>query len=404
MSVTITPINDPPRITAIADTAIWENDTLVLTIRAIDIDDSTLTLQAIPDSSQISVVLKDSIATLIPEPLWSMHSNILVIVSDEEFSDSTTFFLDILKVPRPHLALAMGQNANFTRYYEFMITDTAEKALDLDLTINPKAVAVSLDSVGPFTWVGNYQFDTTGVFEFVMFGNARVGDTTVTRSSTLALATAKGDWAASSADGVFRVTGKVGTVPFDKPFMIVDSLLFPLDERDGGLYRMGHPMVRFDEPVMVSLPADPSRPDKDQAIYQKTADGLWRESPTVSRNGELLTWTSKMGYFKLGKRTLIVPEVTSLGKNYPNPFNAETRIPVNVGFFGGPQQRVSVVVFNLLGQEVTSLHHGPLGIGQHELVWRGKDRFGVPVSSGLYVARLMTKEGVSQARKMILLR
>ncbi|MFQ6676287.1 MAG: FlgD immunoglobulin-like domain containing protein, partial [Fidelibacterota bacterium] len=380
-------------------------DTLVLVLRAIDIDDSTVTLRAIPDSSQIKVTVTDSVATFIPEPLWSRQSNILVVVSDEEFSDSTTFLLDVIHVPRPHLSLALGQNVSFNRYYEFMITDTAEKALDVTLTINPQAVAVPLDTVGQFTWVGSYKFDTTGVVvEYVMHGAARVGDTTVTRSSSLTRALANREWSASSSDGIFRVEGKVGSVPFDRTFMIVDSLLFGPNQKEGGRYRMGHPVARFSRPVMVTILPDSTHPGREQAIYQKSADGIWRELPTVFRNGNLLTWTSKMGYFKLGKKTLVIPEVTALGMNYPNPFNARTRIPVDVGFFGGPRQRISVTVYNLLGQEVTILQNGPMGIGRHELVWDGRDKTGIPVASGVYVVRLATESGLSQARKLILLR
>ncbi|MFQ6616776.1 MAG: FlgD immunoglobulin-like domain containing protein [Fidelibacterota bacterium] len=404
LSVTITPLNDPPRILLIPDTTVVENDTLVLTLQAIDIDDSTVTLQAIPDSSQISVTITDSIATFIPDPLWSRQSNILVIVSDEEYSDSTLFLLDVLRVPRPHLSLALGQNITFSRYYELMITDTAEKALDVTLTVNPQAVAVPLDSVGEFTWVGSYEFDTTGVFELVMHGTAGVGDTTITRTSQLAVARAKEAWSATSSDGVFQVEGEPRSVLFDRRFMIVDSLLFSADQRDGGRYRMGHPVAQFTRPVMIRIVPDSGRPEKDQAIYQKGGNGLWRELPTILRDGDLLSWTDRMGYFKLGKKTLVIPEKTALGMNYPNPFNARTLIPVDVGFLGGPTQRVTVKVYNLLGQEITNLHNGPMGVGRHELVWDGRDESGIPVSSGLYVVRLSAEAGLSQARKIILLR
>ena len=106
-----------------------------------------------------------------------------------------------------------------------------------------------------------------------MDATAEVGDTTITRSSQLTLARARSGWTTSSADGIFKVMAETGTVLFDKPFMIVDSLLFSVDERDGGLYRMGHPMLSFEKPVMVALPGNSDHPDKDQAIYQKSHDG-----------------------------------------------------------------------------------------------------------------------------------
>ncbi len=405
--------NNAPDIELLADTiTVLENDTLFMMISAPDPDDSTVTFEVTADSLQIEVIAKDTadtsvFVTLIPEQFWIKDSRILITATDatnDTLTDSVTFVLDVLRVLRPRLALSLAQNTIFTRYYELMITDTAEKVLDVTLTINPIAVAVSLDSVGPFTWVGNHEFDTTGVFEFVMYGNAEVGDTTITRSSQLSLARAKTGWSASSPDGMFRVEGRAGSVSFDQPFMIVDSLLFSLNKTGGGLYRMGLPIARFDKPVMVTLPADTARPEKEQAIYQKSQDDIWRESPTVSRDGNLLTWTSSMGYFKLGRRTLTVPEKTALGRNYPNPFNPRTRIPFDIGFFGGPDQRVTIAVYNILGQEVKILHDGRMDMGYHEVVWHGMDKFEVPVSSGVYIVRLATEEGVSQAKKMTLLR
>jgi len=407
--VTITAFNDPPVITAISDTTVLENDTLQLVLRATDLDNSTLIFQVIPDSSQIVVQINDSIATFIPQSLWSYRSNILVIVSDDSSSDSTSFLLDIIRVTRPHLALSLGQNTIFSRYFEFMITDTAEKALDVDLTINPLGVSVTLEQLstsgsGEFTWVGNHEFDTTGTFSFVMDATALVGDTTITRSSQMTLAKAKSGWVASSSDGSFRIIAETGTVPVDQPLMIIDSLLFPLGEQDGGLYHMGNPLLTFNKSVMVLLPNNLIDSDEDQAIYQKGFNGKWKEVPTVLKRGELMAWTSEMGYFKMGKKTILVPEKTTLGNNYPNPFNAQTKIVFDIGFFGGPDQKTSIIIYNLLGQEVKSIHNGPMAIGHHELVWNGGDNFNIPVSSGIYFIRLMTNRGISQTKKMMLLR
>ena len=111
-----------------------------------------------------------------------------------------------------------------------------------------------------------------------------------------------------------------------------------------------------------------------------------------------------MGYFKIGKRTILVPEKTTLGNNYPNPFNAQTRIVFDIGFFGGPDQKISVNVYNLLGQEVKTLHNGRMTIGHHELSWHRMDNSNVPVSSGVYFVRLLTDKGISQTKKMMILR
>ena len=134
----------------------------------------------------MTVSLNDTFATFIPDQFWWVDStNIIVIVSDEEYSDSTQFNLRVWRVPRPKLALALGQNATFTHYFEFIVTDTAEKALDISLTIQQTGEQVALDTVGDFTWVGHHSFDTTKP-TILYVRDAKVGDTTITRSAELA--------------------------------------------------------------------------------------------------------------------------------------------------------------------------------------------------------------------------
>ncbi|HIB95353.1 MAG TPA: T9SS type A sorting domain-containing protein, partial [Candidatus Marinimicrobia bacterium] len=412
--VTIAEINDKPRLANIVETTMWEGDTLEMVIVATDIDDDTVTFNVIPDSaSRLNVTVKDSLLTIISQDLpgttnksrWSKSTKVLVVASDPDTSDSTTFTLQVKRLPRPAPWLYLGENVTFARFYEMTIVDTAKKALGIDLTINPIGAQVKFDSLGSYTWVANYEFDTTGVtFDYVIKARAKHGDTLVTRSSQFALARAREDWMASSADGDFKVIGKRGAVTYDKPFAIVDSLLFPVGGRDGGLYRMGHPLVMFKKAVMVSLPVDPSRHPDDQAIHRKGRSSVWEELPSITKGDQILAWTDEMGYFKRGKKTLIVPEETSIGNNYPNPFNSQTRFRFDVGIMGGPDQRINVAVYNLLGQRVKTLHNGPIGIGQHELAWHGLNDRGVPVSSGIYVLRMVGDSSISQTKKMMLMK
>ena len=404
IAVTITALNDPPVIAVMLDTSMNENDTLILPLSAIDIDDSTVTFQVLSDTSAMTVSLNDSFATFIPDQFWVDSTDIIVIVSDEEYSDSTQFNLRVWRVPRPKLALSLGQNATFTRYFEFIMTDTAEKALDVSLTIQQTGEQVTLDTVGNFTWIGHYSFDTTKTYDFVMYGNAKVGDTTITRSAELALARANAGWIASSSDGYFQVVSGAGAVAYDQPFIIMDSLLFPVNEKSGGLYKMGHPLLSFAKPVMISLFGDTTLAEEDQALYIKSEEEVWQELPTISKNGILMSWTSKMGYFKIGRKTIYIPEFTSIQQNYPNPFNAQTHIIYDIGFFGGPDQKMNFIIYNLLGQEVYRIAKGNVEIGRHEFIWNGTDNFGVPVSSGIYITRLTTNSGFSASKKMMLMK
>jgi hypothetical protein len=94
-----------------------------------------------------------------------------------------------------------------------------------------------------------------------------------------------------------------------------------------------------------------------------------------------------------------MPSTFGLSQNYPNPFNPTTTI----GFSLPSGSQVNLSVFNVLGQQVTTLVDGQMSAGQHEVVWEGTDSNGNPVTSGVYFYRLTTDEG-SQTRKMLLMK
>jgi C1A family cysteine protease/outer membrane protein assembly factor BamB len=94
-----------------------------------------------------------------------------------------------------------------------------------------------------------------------------------------------------------------------------------------------------------------------------------------------------------------VPHRLALSQNYPNPFNPETIIRYSLG----QACDVRLVIYNVLGQKVAIVVDGHRSAGNHEVVWKGIDLRGHPVSSGLYFYRLQSGE-FSETRKMILLR
>ena len=92
------------------------------------------------------------------------------------------------------------------------------------------------------------------------------------------------------------------------------------------------------------------------------------------------------------------PVAFALAANYPNPFNAETRIRFAVGERGV----VRLVVYNALGQKVRILVEGEREAGQYEVGWGGRDVRGEMVGSGVYFYRLESG-GKVLTRSMVLL-
>jgi len=74
-----------------------------------------------------------------------------------------------------------------------------------------------------------------------------------------------------------------------------------------------------------------------------------------------------------------VPSNFALIGNYPNPFNNSTLISFRLGEPG----YVNLDIYNMLGQQIASLHDGYLEAGQHDIVWHA-----TTVSSGIYFYKL----------------
>jgi hypothetical protein len=89
-----------------------------------------------------------------------------------------------------------------------------------------------------------------------------------------------------------------------------------------------------------------------------------------------------------------VPTEFSLSQNYPNPFNPSTQIEMALP----KETRVTLDVYNLLGQRVASLVNEMLTAGYHSVKF---DASTLP--SGLYLYRL-TADGTSFVKKMMLMK
>jgi hypothetical protein len=94
-----------------------------------------------------------------------------------------------------------------------------------------------------------------------------------------------------------------------------------------------------------------------------------------------------------------LPSAYQLDQNHPNPFNPQTVI----GYTLPRTERVSLSVYNLLGQRITTLIDQIQSAGNHSVTWDGADREGRPVASGVYFYRLKSGD-FAQTKKMLLLK
>ena len=90
----------------------------------------------------------------------------------------------------------------------------------------------------------------------------------------------------------------------------------------------------------------------------------------------------------------MLPATVVLHQNYPNPFNPSTTIR-----YGLPiRSRLTLTLYNTLGQQVATLVEGEMDAGFHEAVF---DAAGL--ASGVYICKL-TAGGFVETRKLVLVR
>lgn len=102
-------------------------------------------------------------------------------------------------------------------------------------------------------------------------------------------------------------------------------------------------------------------------------------------------------YSKNVEVNVTTPLTFSLEQNYPNPFNPSTNVSFNLAV----DSKVSLRVFNILGQEVAVLVNGLLTAGSHTVQFNAKN-----LQSGIYLAKIEANgvdgKSFSSVKKMIL--
>ncbi|MHC1738015.1 MAG: T9SS type A sorting domain-containing protein [Ignavibacteriaceae bacterium] len=116
------------------------------------------------------------------------------------------------------------------------------------------------------------------------------------------------------------------------------------------------------------------------------------------RNGESFTLTNS-SYSEILVSKLEIPAEFTLTQNYPNPFNPTTMIK-----FGIPvDSKVSLKVFDMLGQEMKEIFSGDIKTGYHEIEFNASG-----LATGMYIYRIEAK-GVNgqdffSTKKMLLIK
>ena len=127
----------------------------------------------------------------------------------------------------------------------------------------------------------------------------------------------------------------------------------------------------------------------------KANPGQW---PTFQRNNKR---TGYQGDKMVGGGEL--PQNFGLFQNYPNPWPNPTNPLTTLRYAIPVASDVSIVIYNIQGQEIMRWEDSNILPGLYEKTWDGTNKHGEPVTSGIYFYRLRVGD-FAQTKKMVLLK
>ncbi|MDD4310703.1 MAG: T9SS type A sorting domain-containing protein, partial [Candidatus Cloacimonetes bacterium] len=139
----------------------------------------------------------------------------------------------------------------------------------------------------------------------------------------------------------------------------------------------------------------------DKGMKKAPAANVYNPETMLFEAGSLKASSiGEYGYisFNRSEGSSLVPLVTELKQNYPNPFKNQT----NFSWILAKDAPVSLDIYNLKGQKVKTLFSGMGVKGRQMAQWNGRDENNREVASGVYFYRLNTPEGVKVHKMMVL--
>ena len=129
-----------------------------------------------------------------------------------------------------------------------------------------------------------------------------------------------------------------------------------------------------------------------QCAYAASSDGVYQHSGGLLGRADSLALSVDDAVDQL-------PYRFELSQNYPNPFNPATTIEYSVP----SRVRVSIDIFNIVGQKVKTLVDREVAAGSYTVIWEGTSDSGTALATGIYLYRFKAADHI-ETKKMLLLK
>ena len=378
VDVIVTPVNDPPTIVLPDYFTFAEDSTLVedFAVYIDDVDPDELTL-SVTGNTEITVDIVGTIVTFGATENWNGTETLIFTVDDNQTRATASDSVDVIVTPvndPPTIILpddfTFAEDSTLVEDFAVYIDDVDPDELTLSVTGNTE---ITVDIVGTIVTFGateNWNGTETLIF-------------TVDDNQTRATA----------SDSVDVIVTPVN----DPPVLIgfsPEELVFTVFQDSIVTFYVEVEDIDSDLIYAWFVDNDIQTEISDTFVYQFAELGEVEIKSEVSdEDYDIITIWDVTVIPQVGAEHLI-PTVTELRNNYPNPFNPETTIEYSLKESG----HMILEIYNTKGQRVITLVDAYKPAGSYSVNWDAKE-----MSSGIYFYKLSTKDK-TLIKKMILLR
>lgn len=392
--ITIVGVNDAPfRISSMHDTTLQQNFGKVFISRLntvfADIDGPGLSYTATVSPTGLSTQVSGDSLYLNSILNYFGAVNVRVIANDGSLSASDTFRVTVAdnNSPSAFVNALASPVLNIVRF----VAGADENLSALTLSANGQPVAMSKQGN---VYFGDYSLSSTGSLPVSVTATDLSGNQdTVNRQYQVSLlnkTTVFGKYQFSSSSEGYML------------LRISESVTVPLNWKR---YAENIDVVMTNMTAEIKIESTTERlASADEGaklgLYEWT-NGQWLYVGGEGSGGKVKAAVNKGGTYAVlyNPDHISIPKEFVLNQNFPNPFNPSTTIRYEVP----DETRVTLKVYNLLGQEVRTLVDAVKGSGRYEIRWDGKNASGKEVASGVYLYRLQADKFV-QTRKMLFIK
>ena len=415
VTVTITPVNDPPIITSLAAVVATEDVYFIYRATATDPEGDSLswTFDWLPGW------LQSNADSVFGTPLeGAIDTSFRAIVADSMLSDTIVVNLSVIAVNDPPIVTKAGGIAVLEGDTVAVTSDDLQ-VLDED---NSNAQLQFTFDAQPTDLTGEFRLSGAALADTAHFTQADIdrGRISFAHDGGETLLDSIGFWISDNAGATAHIAYfPITIIPVNDP-PDPFALLVPAD---GDIAEIKNDSLLFVWESSADIEGDTLvyhfhiyGPGYDTTIAGLTDTALVLTGMTALALDSLYTWfvdvldgtdtTACLVEYQFRMPSALaldplalIPDAFALHQNYPNPFNPSTTLRFDL-----PEAAdVYLVVYDLLGREVVRLVDRPMAAGYHRVIWNGCDRVGRYVPSGIYIVRVRSTDD-TKAIKIILMK